>query len=63
MTNAEWILKSGMKFSNLKWAYINNKNVVYYEDYPNGIKAEPLYYEDGEPKDIVTKWLDMERVC
>ena len=47
MTNAEWILKSGMKFSNLKWAYINNKNVVYYEDYPNGIKAEPLYFEYG----------------
>lgn len=59
MKNAEWILKSGMKFSNLKWAYINHKNVVYYEDYLH--KAEPLYYESGQPKNIVTKWLDMER--
>lgn len=61
MKNAEWMLKHGMKFSNLKWGYINGKNVVYYEDYINGISAEPLYYESGRPKDIVKKWLDMER--
>lgn len=63
MKNAEWMLENGMKFSNLKWAYINHKNVVYYDDYPHGTQAEPLYFEDGHPKDIVTKWLDMERVC
>lgn len=63
MKNAEWILEHGMKFSNLKWAYLNGKNVIYYEDYPHDIPAETLYYEDGQPKNIIGKWLDMECVC
>lgn len=56
MKNAEWMIKNGMSFSNLKCAYINGKNIVYYDDYPH----ELLYFEYGQPKDIVTKWLDME---
>lgn len=54
MKNAEWMLKNGMKFSDLKWSYVNHQNVVYYG-------THKLYEESYDiPINIITKWLDMK---
>ena len=62
MTNAEWMLKNGMKFSKLSWGYSKGrKNIVYYRK--NKSIAIEIYSEKSvnpEPENLITKWLDME---
>ena len=62
MNNAEWMLENGMKFSKLSWGYINGRNIVYY--CKDNRTVNELYAEkDVNPENLITKWLDMERVC
>lgn len=70
MTNAEWMIQNGMKFSKLTWGHISGRNIVYYEPIENiAAMTEPasttkeLYSEESaSPKNIILKWLDMEHV-
>ena len=58
MTNAEWMLKNGMKFSRLTWAHINGRNIVYYRK-NKYIELEIYSEKSVNPENLITKWLDM----
>lgn len=70
MTNAEWMIQNGMKFSKLTWGHISGRNIVYYEPIENiAAMTEPasttkeLYSEESAtPKNIILKWLDAEHI-
>ena len=58
MKNAEWMLQQGMEFSKLSWAYINLRNIVYYD---KGGYLKKIYSEKSIcPENITLNWLDME---
>ena len=58
MKNAEWMLRNGMKFSELSWEHISGRNIVYYR---NDNAINELYSEESIiAKNLITKWLDME---
>lgn len=61
MTNAEWMIKQGMKFSRLTWEYTFGKNRVCYETGEHFEEPKELYSEKSATmKNIILKWLDME---
>lgn len=59
MTNAEWILKEGIPFKNIKTIQHNPKETHWYEIAVNG-KVVDKIVSKLEPADLFRKWLDSE---
>lgn len=59
MTNAEWILKEGIPFKNIKTIQHNPKETRWYEIAVNG-KVVDKIVSKLEPADLFRKWLDSE---
>lgn len=59
MTNAEWILKEGIPFKNIKTIQHNPKETRWYEIAVNG-KVVDKIVSKLEPADLFRKWLDAE---
>lgn len=59
MTNAEWILKEGIPFKNIKTIQHNPKETRWYEIAVNG-KVVDKIVSKLEPADLFRKWLDQE---
>jgi len=61
MTNAEWILKEGIPFKNIKTIQHNQKETRWYEIAVNG-KVVDKIVSKLEPADLFRKWLDAEHI-
>lgn len=61
MTNAEWILKEGIPFKNIKTIQHNPKETRWYEIAVNG-KVVDKIVSKLEPADLFRKWLDAEHI-
>lgn len=59
MTNAEWILKEGIPFKNIKTIQHNPKETRWYEIAVND-KVVDKIVSKLEPADLFRKWLDSE---
>lgn len=59
MKNAEWILKEGIPFKNIKTIQHNPKGTRWYEIAVNG-KVVDKIVSKLEPADLFRKWLDSE---
>lgn len=55
MTNAEWIIKNGYKFSDLHFSYDNNGDIVISLNDKILVRGLYIPFEDA-----LKRWLDME---
>ena len=61
ITNAEFLVNHGMKFSNLKWSYTENHNKILYtiKSNSNALFEALVCYKAGELRSsFITEWLD-----